>query len=276
MSYTTQQPKAAAPTPQLARAQKRGEAQTGPDRALARMHEAAEISPVVARLQALQRMADQSNGPAPLQRAILIKGKSYNSVSGLMRTGQGFEAHQLLKGTVDYKEKLAADKLYDIVDGALVLAPEGAVAEPAEHVETTSERLEREEQEARDKQAVAAVKWGARIDDLKDKIRTRTYETTGRSFAHIKGKPEQLVTFATRDEVYTYLEGKVDQFKCTGEQKYRNTMAGTFRAEIEQKYMVKKVSRRGKDEFVPDNRKGAVILLLRNNGTVVLMHFGNV
>lgn len=275
MSHTTQRPKTAVPGPQARIAQKRVEAQSGPDSALTGLHESAEISPVVARLQALQRMADQSNGAEPLQRAIRINGKSCKTVRDLMSSNEGFQAHKQLKETAGFNEKLAADQLYDVVGGALVPAPEGTVAEPAQHVETPSEKQEREEQETRNKQAIAAVNWGKSINELKDKIRARNYETTHRSFAHIKGEPEQLVTFATRDEVYTYLEGKVDQFKCIGEQEYNNAKAGTFRAKIEENYMVKKVTKDGNDRFVPDNREGDVILLLRKDGNVVLMHFGN-
>ncbi|WP_282059574.1 hypothetical protein [Roseobacter litoralis] len=271
MSYTTQQPKAAAPTPQLARAQKRGEAQTGPDRALAGMHEAAEISPVVARLQAFQRMADQSSdaGPsgAPIQRKVVINGLQYANRTELARSTDEGALTTFLAVKDDTKdEKLKSDKIYEINDGALVESQGEVEAEAPELIESAQERELREQNAADLQRANDKATWNGRIAHLKVGIAAGSYITHGRSFAHlaVSAGGDGLTKFTSVAEVKAYLKTRVDDFTCTAATDWNEQPAGDFRITIEPKHMN------------DGGKSGSVILVLTSNRRVVLHHFGNI
>ncbi|WP_299865042.1 hypothetical protein [uncultured Roseobacter sp.] len=234
--------------------------------------DAAQHSPAVERLQALQRKADRSFGKpltaaAPIQRKVVINGKVYGSRRDIAMStdGDAFGAFQAVTDS-DKTDKLTSDTLYEIKGGALV-EPEGEVAaeEPALR-ESPEDRRAREEEAAREQTEQEKRDWGARIDDLKVKITARSYVTHGRSFAHLatRGGGDGLTRFASRDDVLAYLATKVDDFTCQGAQEYNRRAAGIFRATIESQHM---------DD---SGKRGSVILLLLPDKRVVLHHFGNI
>lgn len=234
--------------------------------------DAAERSPAVERLQALQRKADRSlarslHSAAPIQRKVVINGKIYGSRREIAMSDDdaAFGAFQDVTDA-DKGDKLTSDTLYEIQSGALV-EPEGEVAaeEPVLR-ESPEDRRAREQEAARQQTELEQQEWGALIDDLKVKITARSYVTHGRSFAHLarRGGGDGLTRFASRDDVLAYLATKVDDFTCQGAQEYDRRAAGTFRATIESQHM---------DD---SGKRGSVILLLLPDKRVVLHHFGNI